>query len=146
MSKQNKGKSGGTTVHVRAPRQKTAAQLARKAQNEQDAAARLLLLQKEQGEFAKVRAEFPDRVLTDDNCRNLIAERAARKTLDGLLAIDLPVGGEAFSARLMRFLGPATLKGVAQGRVAVRDIMACVWAYARTQDAYLQPQDDEFAG
>lgn len=146
MSKQNKGQSSGTTVHVKAKRAKTPAQLAKKAKNEQDAAARLLVLQKEQAEFAKVRAEFPDRNLSDDNCRDLIAERAARRTLDVLLACDVQVGGEPFSKRLMRFLGKDTLKGVAAGKVAVREIMAAIWAYASTQDAMLRPTEEEFAG
>jgi hypothetical protein len=142
MSKNN---DKGTTA-TKAKRAKTPAQLAKKARNEQDHAARLLMLQKEQAALNAIRAEFPNRTLTDECCRALIEERAARKTLDVLLAIDLPVGGEAFGKRLMRFIGTSTLKGVAKGDVAVRDIIGACWRYAATQDAYLRPQDGEYAG
>lgn len=124
----------------KARRAKTPAQLARKAKNEQDAAARLLVLQREQQEFAKVREEHGP--MSDDACRALIAETAARKALDALLACDMLTGGEPFSKRLMRFLGRDTLKGIASGHVAVRDVIGACWAYARTQNDHLRPTDE----
>ena len=139
MSKDTKGKKDGTTA-TKTKRPKTASQLAKKARNEQDAAARLLVLQQEQAQFAVIRAEHG--ALSDDACRALIAEKAARKTLDLLLACDMQVGGEPFSKRLMRFLGRDRLKGIASGHVAVRDVIGSVWAYARTQDSSLQPIDE----
>ena len=139
MSKQNKGQSGGTTVHVKAKRAKTPAQLAKKARNEQDAASRLLLLKAEQEKFNALRAEHGS--LSDEQCRDLIREAAARQELNMLLACDMVVGGDPFSKRLMRFLGKDTLKGVALGTVAVRDIISACWTYASTQDAMLRPTE-----
>lgn len=130
-----------TPAAPKAKRAKTAAQLAKKARNEQDAAARLLMLQREQAEFAVIRAEHGN--LSDEQCRSLIAEKAARKELDALLACDMVVGGEPFSKRLMRFIGRDGLKGIAKGEVAVRDIISACWTYARTQHESLLPVDGE---
>ena len=141
MSKENKGK-GGPVVHERKARPKTAAQKERAADNAALAAARLLRLQQEQETFNKIRAEFPDKTLTDDGCRALLRERQAKKELDLLLACDMQVGGEAFSKRLVRFLGRDRLKGIAAGQVPVSAVIASVWAYARTQDSSLTPVDE----
>jgi hypothetical protein len=140
MSKQNKGQNNhGSNGGVKVKRAKTPAQIAKKARNEADAAARLLVLQKEQQEFAKVREDHGN--LSDEQCRSLLAEAAARRELEMLLACDMVVGGDPFSKRLMRFLGKDTLKGVALGNVAVRDIIVACWTYARTQDAMLRPTE-----
>lgn len=129
-----------TAAEPKAKKPKTAAQLAKKARNEQDAAARLLVLQKEQAEFAALREQHGP--MSDDACRALIAEKAARKELDDLLACDMVVGGEPFSKRLMRFIGRDGLKGIAKGDVAVRDIITACWTYARTQHDMLRPTDE----
>ena len=129
-----------TPAEPKAKKAKTPAQLAKKAQNEQDAAARLLLLKAEQEKFNALRAEHG--ALTDEQCRDLLREQAARKALHDLLACDMLVGGEPFSKRLMRFVGKDTLKGVAMGTVAVREIIASVWTYARTQHDMLRPTDE----
>lgn len=140
MSKENKGKGGGTKTVERVKRPKTQAQLARKARNEQDYAARLLAHKAEQERFNALRAEHG--ALSDEQCRDLLAEQAARKDLDLLLACDMLVGGEPFSKRLMRFVGKNTLKGVAQGNVAVRAIIAACWNYASTQHAAITPVEE----
>lgn len=137
MANSNKTKAPAAP---KAKRPKSPAALAKKAQNEQDAAARLLVLKAEQAEFAKVREEHG--ALSDDACRALIAEKAAREQLHELLACDMVVGGEAFSKRLMRFVGKDTLKGIAKGDVAVRDIIGACWTYARTQHEMLRPTDE----
>lgn len=124
----------------KAKRAKTPAQLARKAKNEQDAAARLLVLQKEQQEFNALRAEHG--TLSDEQCRDLIAEKAARKVLDMLLACDMVVGGEPVSKRFVRFLGKDRLKGIASGHVAVREVIGALWRYAATQDASILPVEE----
>lgn len=139
MSKDTKGKKDGT-VATKVKRPKTAAQLERKRKNEQDHAARLLALKAQQEQFNALRAEHGP--MSDEQCRDLIAEKAARADLDLLLACDMPVGNEAFSKRLTRFLGRDRLKGVAMGTVAVRDVIHSVWAYARTQDSHLLPTDE----
>lgn len=138
MSKSNNTK---TPAAPKAKKPKTPAQLARKARNEQDAAARLILLQREQAEFAVIREQHG--ALSDDACRALIAEKAAREQLDSLLACDMQVGGEPFSKRLMRFLGRDRLKGIATGHVAVRDVISACWTYAKTQHETLLPVDGE---
>lgn len=137
MANSNKTKAPSAP---KAKRPKSPAQLARKAQNEQDAAARLLVLKAEQAEFAKVREEHGP--MSDDACRALIAERAAREQLDSLLACDMVVGGEPFSKRVERFVGRERLKGIAKGDVAVRDIITACWTYARTQHEMLRPTDE----
>jgi hypothetical protein len=135
MSKNN---DKGTTA-TKAKKQKTPAQRAKAADNAALAAARLLRLQQEQETFNKVRAEFPDKTLSDDGCRAILRERQARKELDMLLACDMSCGGEPFSKRLMRFLGTGTLKGIAKGDVPVSAVIDSVWTYARTQDSTLVP-------
>ena len=142
MSKDTKGNTGGTATHERTKRPKTAAQLARKAKNEQDAAARLLLLQKEQAALNAVRAEFPGQALSDNACRALIAERTARRNLDDILTADILVGGEDLGKRVMRWLGKERLKQIAGGNLAARDIITAVWNYVGTQDAVLKPIDE----
>jgi hypothetical protein len=139
MSKDNKGKKDGTAA-TKAKRPKTPAQLARKAKNEQDHAARLLALKAEQERFNALRAEHGP--MSDEQCRDLLAEKAARADLDLLLACDMQVGGEPFSKRLMRFLGRERLKGIAAGQVAVREVIGAAWNYARTQDSHLRPVDE----
>lgn len=129
-----------TPAAPKAKKPKSPAQLARKARNEQDAAARLILLKREQAEFATLREQHGP--MSDDACRALIAETAARKALDDLLACDMQVGGEPFSKRLMRFIGRDTLKGIASGHVAVRDVIGACWTYARTQHEMLRPTDE----
>jgi hypothetical protein len=128
---------------VKAKKTKTASQIAKKARNEQDAAARLLKLQREQTANNEIRAEFPDLTLTDATCRDIIEERRARRVLDGFLACDEVIGGEAISKRIMRFIGPARLKGIAKGDVAVRDVIMTVWRYAATQAPFTMPHDAE---
>jgi len=139
MSKDTKGKKDGTTA-TKTKRPKTAAQIEKKRKNEQDHAARLLALKAEQERFNALRAEHGP--MSDEQCRDLLAEKAARADLELLLACDMQVGGEAFSKRLTRFLGRDRLKGVAMGTVAVRDVIYAVWNYARTQDSHLRPVDE----
>lgn len=136
MSKDTKGKKDGTTA-TKAKRPKTPAQQNAMQKRVQDAAARLLLLKAEQERFNALRAEHGP--MSDEQCRALIAEKAAREDLDMLLACDMVVGGEPVSKRLVRFLGKDRLKGVAQGTVAVRDIIGVVWRYASTQHETLVP-------
>lgn len=140
MSAQQKQKKSGPVVHERVKKPKSASQLAKKAKNEADAAARLIVLKQEQAVFATLREEHG--ALSDEQCRALLAEQAARKALDVLLACDMPVGGETFSKRLMRFIGKERLKGIAAGNVAVREIIGACWTYASTQSEVIRPVDE----
>lgn len=139
MAKEQKQKKNGPVEQVRAPRQKSAKQLAQIERNKADHAARMVALQAMQTLYNEVRAQHPGQTLSDQMCQDIIDERAAREELQLFLACDMLVGGEAAGARLMRFIGPKRLKEIAQGKCGVRHLRAAIRTYMRTQHEMLLP-------